>query len=70
MVRLLSGAWLIEAKPDRMFLDHEKCYKVPHTASVETCVKCDGEEVNRCWRCLIVSHLVCVCVCVCVPVYA
>ena len=46
------GAWHILAEPDQLFLDHEKYYEVPHTASVKTCTNCDGEGVNRCWRCL------------------
>jgi hypothetical protein len=35
-----------------MFFDHQKSYEVPHTASVKTCINCNGEGMNRCWRCL------------------
>lgn len=44
--------WVIDVQPDNMFLNHQKCYEVPHTASVKTCTNCMGAGMNRCWMCL------------------
>ena len=46
------SAWDIAVQPSRMFFDHQKSYEVPHTASVKTCINCNGEGMNRCWQCL------------------
>ena len=46
------STWVIDVQPDSMFLNHQKCYKVPHTASVKTCTNCMGAGMNRCWMCL------------------
>ena len=43
--------WSIAAQPSQVFHDHEKCFEVPHTASVRACHNCAGVGANRCWRC-------------------